>query len=218
LFAGERVLGVFSHKSALDHLALDPPEGNIAARDVPVEELTEQPIWVHAHDELADVIGKFERVDALLVGAEDDLKGIVTAVDVARFYARVAQPFILLGEIERSLRGLVGVSVDAETLAERASEILADMYEGREKDLPTTLEDMTTGELVLLVRDGRFWPLLNGALGVRRENASAKLRPVPTLRNDAFQFRRALEDDELQSLQDARDWLLRLRLAAEGEE
>ncbi len=174
--------------------------------------------WVRAEDELIDVIGEIEKAGVVMVGEEQGLKGVATADDLARFYVRVARPFVLIGEIEQSLRALVQAVVTQGVIAEKAGLILESLYEEQTADPPTELEDMTLGELVALVRDGRFWDELDGALGARRENANAKLNRCPELRNQVFHFRSELGDDDLAVLQEARDWLLIRGRAMKGGE
>jgi predicted transcriptional regulator len=216
IIAGEQVLGMFSHRSfALGVPALQG--GRERLEDLPVEEFLEMPAWARASDELGDLLPDLDRYDAVCVGDQENLQGIVTAVDLARFLERLSTPFVRLQEIELTLRALIQARIPAEVVAECARDALAEMYADRVHAPPDRLEDMALGELVRLVGDGRTWPHLGGALGASRQRTAARLKALPSLRNVVFHFRRALTDDELDEICGTRDWLLR-RLRTVREE
>jgi predicted transcriptional regulator len=216
VISGPEVLGVFSYRSFSEGI-LVLHSGRVSPGEVPVEEAMQPVAWVRSQDELGDIVSEFERSEAVLVGDEQHLQAIVTAADVARFYGRTSQPFVLIGEIERTMRALIRASVDTATIAEHALQALAEIYADRDQDPPIDIERMTTGELVRLVVDGRFWNFLGGAFGQLRDRAAARLRSLPGLRNDVFHFKRPLSEAEFDELQDTRDWLLRRLRAVRGE-
>ena len=89
----------------------------------------------HATVELVSVFEALDRDDAVLIGAPNDLQAIVTPMDVLRdSLYRLAEPYIQIGEIERSLRMVVVASVNGEELAECARSALAQQYGGREAE------------------------------------------------------------------------------------
>jgi CBS domain-containing protein len=204
---GVEVLGSFSYRS-FARRAIELPRGPYRLEQLPVEEFTEDLDIAHATAELVSVFEALDRDDAVLIGAPNDLQAIVAPMDVLRYLYRLAEPYVQLGEIERSLRMVVAASVDGEELAECARRALERLYEGREAELPIQAEAMTLGELVAIVRDGRNWKHFEPLLGSQRELVAARLRPLPDLRNDVFHFRRELTDEDRMTIAVARNWLL----------
>jgi CBS domain-containing protein len=204
---GVEVLGSFSYRS-FTRAAIGLQEQRYRLEELPVEEFMEDLDTVYATAELTSVFDALDRDDAVLIGAPDDLQAIVTPMDVLRYLYRLAEPYVQLGEIERSLRMVVVASVDGQELAECARRALASTYEAREADLPTEAKAMTLGELVAIVRDSRNWPHFEPLLGSRRQLVAARLSPLPQLRNDVFHFRRELTDEDRENITVARNWLL----------
>jgi len=204
---GGEVLGSFSYRS-FARRAVELQHGHGALGELPVEEFMEALDIAHATDELASIFAAVDRDDAVLIGAPNDLQAVVTAMDALRYLYRLTEPYVQLGEIERSLRMMVDASVNDGQLAECARHALQREYEGQEADLPTRAADMTLGELVSIIRDGRNWQHFEPMLGSRRELAAARLSPLPGLRNDLFHFRRELSDEERVTIAVARNWLL----------
>ncbi len=217
--AGVQVLGVFSYRS----FARRAPEQveqmqRTPLREMPVEGFIDRPVFVSPYAELPELFDVLDTEDAVFVGDERRLEGIVTTVDILRWLHNLAEPFVRLGEIERSLREIVVRRLSAEQIQECAERTLGQNYEGRRDRLPRRVEAMSFDELRLMVIDGRNWRLLQPALGQHIEMAKMKLAPLPALRNDVFHFRRDLEAADLTTIRTAREWLLtRLRILEENE-
>lgn len=218
--AGESVLGVFSYRSFARRAGEQSelmPKTSLA--DMPVDGFIDRPVFMSPYSELPEMFDILATEDAVFVGDERHLLGIVTTVDVLRWLHELAEPFVRLGEIERSLREVVRRKLSRDDIAACARVTLARKYEKREEDPPQTVEAMSFDELRLLVIDGRNWPLIEPALGRNLEFAKAKLTRLPTLRNDVFHFRRELEAADRATMLLTREWLLgRLRLLDEAEE
>jgi len=205
---GGEVLGSFSYRSFARRAVELHPQVHGALEELPAEEFMEALDIAYATEELVSIFDALDRDDAVLVGAPNDLQAVVTPMDALRYLYRLTEPYVQLGEIERSLRMVVDASVDDGQLAECARQALQREYEGREADLPTRAEDMTLGELVSIIRDGRNWQHFEPLLGSRRELVAARLRPLPSLRNDVFHFRRELSDEERATIAVVRNWVL----------
>ena len=132
---------------------------------MPVEGFVDRPVFVSPYAELPELFDILDSEDAVFVGDERGLDGIVTTVDVLRWLHDLAEPFVRLGEIEKSLREIVIRKLSKEQIRECAERTLAQHYEGRMEKLPGRVEEMSFDELRLLVIDGRNWPLLEPALG-----------------------------------------------------
>jgi len=87
--AGDEVLGVFSYRSFAEGiLRLGDKERNICG--LPVEAFCEDLKFATVADELAALLDEFELKDAVLIGAESKLQGIVTTIDALRYFYEVA--------------------------------------------------------------------------------------------------------------------------------
>jgi CBS domain-containing protein len=206
------VLGLFSYRS-FSRAAIDANTRTIAT--LTVEEAMEDAIWVRATDELRGVIDLLERCDVVLVGAENDLQGVLTMLDVIRHLDALGEPYVRFREIEHALRALVAEAVDADRLATIAKDALATEYASRADEPPSTCDEMTLGQLVSVTMHGENWRYFKATLGANRAIAQTHLVGLAPLRNDVFHFRRPLDGDELQRIQTASEWL-RQRVRASG--
>lgn len=208
---GGSVLGMFSYRSfALGVARMGSSAGKAA--ELAVEEFIEKPAFARITDDFISIIECFNSTDAVLIGHEDRLQHIVTPIDVLLYLHSVANAFVLLEEIELSLRALIRMAVDDTTLKTCIHNSLGHLYQSDK--LPNRLEDMTVHDVVQIVRDGRNWDYFCSFFGKSRERASARLQPLPDLRNDVFHFKREITMEDHQVLANLRDWfLMRIRAA-----
>jgi hypothetical protein len=129
-----------------------------------------------------------------------------TPIDVVIYLQGVANAFVLLEEIELSLRAMIRKAVDESALKACIDNSLKGVYPPDK--LPGRLEDMTVHDLVQVVRARRNWEKFTPVFGGSRERINARLSPLPNLRNDVFHFRREITVEDHQVLADLRDWLL----------
>ena len=116
----------------------------------------------------------------VLVRAQDRrIVGIVTAYDLLAQYHELAEPFLLLGEIENHIRRLIGDRFTPQELAatrnpnDSAREILG-------------VFDLTFGEYLWLLSEQSNWDRLG--LSADRKVVIEKLEQVRDIRNDAMHF------------------------------
>lgn len=215
---GEEVLGIFSYRSfALETVILDLKRNKID--ELPVEEFMQMvgpELFKHVTDEFAAIFDVLDRDGAALVGEPGRLRGIITAIDVLRYLYGVASPFVLLTEIEQSLRALIRRSVDEVTLNLCVQNSLKSIYK-RPEDMPSRLEEMTFNDYVQVIGDGRNWERFVATMGGSRERTRAKLEEIRDLRNDVFHFKRTITPDDQSSLRRHRDWILMRSRAVEAQ-
>ena len=141
---------------------------------------------------LLDVVAQFRRHDAVLVFRPDDsISGIVTPADIADEFVGLAEPFLLVGEIERLLRWLI-LSRNVDLSLVPGSPAGSAAKEQR------TANDLTLGELQRLVQQRAAWEKLN--LGYDQKTVCAELDKVRLLRNAVMHFREPLTSDEIGTL------------------
>ena len=212
---GKEVLGVFSYRSFAEGMR------KLAAKErdalsLPVEEFTEDLKFATIRDELTALLDEFDLKDAVLVGSEDRLQGIITTVDALRYFYKVASPYVLLREIELAIRGLIRASVSPEDLRECIDVTLTHLYVQNNQKVPCSLEEMSFNDYVGLLRYKGTWEKFRQAFGGTANTVYAKLQPLPELRNDVFHFRRELTVEEYEVLRETRDWLLKRIRKVEG--
>jgi CBS domain-containing protein len=202
---GEAVLGLFSFRSlALGVVQMRRPKSDVGT--LPVEEFIEKAHFARITDDFAATFDRMDYDGAVLIGEQDRLQGIATAMDVLRYLYGVASPFVLLAEIEIALRALIGSAVTCELLAECAKASLTSKY--AEDKIPTDLSHMEFNDYIQLVGHGGNWKYFEPVFGGMRATARAKLEEIRDLRNDVFHFKRQLIGDALENLAQHRDWVL----------
>ena len=214
--SGNAVLGVFSYRSLAQALEeLGPIDTDF--RNLPVDEFMEQFAFVHPADKWESTLDHLNNKDGALVGNRNNLQGILTAWDVLTYLQQIANPFVMLAEIELSLRRIIEASVDAEQFKQCTLNSLAKKYDLAE--MPASVSDMSFNDYVQIVGDGRNWPLFESAFGKGgwlRKKTVERLTEVRDLRNDAFHFRRQLDEGDHKTLAKHRDWLEMKSRAFEG--
>jgi len=208
ILIGSTVLGVFSYRSFSEGiLQLGKKEQDAAS--LPVEVFSETLKFAQIHDELTELVGEFDLKDAVLVGSESRLHGIVTTVDALNYYYRVANVYIMLKEIELAIRELMRASLNSEELRRCIEKCIRKNYEEMSLPVPASLEEMSLGDYLSILKFKGFWDKFRDNFGGSYAMLQTKLERLPSLRNDVFHFRRDLTEGEYDYLRDARDWLLK---------
>ncbi len=120
--------------------------------------------------------------DAGFVFVEDQTEkvvGIVTASDLANEFAKMANPFLLIGEIEGLLREMVDAAFGADELAEYVDP------DDPEREI-VAAASLTLGEYVRLFEDPAAWSRL--ALRADRKVFRSHLADVARIRNSVMHF------------------------------
>jgi hypothetical protein len=204
--AGDEVLGVFSYRSlaqGIPHL----PKKEPFKLSLPVEAFLEDLRYVGLNDEIAELLDEFDVKDAVLVGTENNLQGILTTIDALQYFYSVASPYFILLEIELSIRELIRASTTAEILKQCINRSLKQYYYKIKRETPQVVEEMTFNDYVMLLRFQGNWKYFKYAWGGTYHIVAAKLKQLPNLRNDVFHFKRELTISEYDILRDRRNWL-----------
>ncbi len=211
---GSRVLGVFSYRSfAKEVIGLSVQELKTTKStpgDLIVAECMEQFDFVGAKTEIGRAMNELRLRDGVLVGTEDRLVGILTPMDFVDYLYTVAEPFVLLSEIELALRALIQKACTADELADAARMVLSTAYKGQD-NVPTRIEDMSFRDYESIVNRDDLWQrYFSGIFSGTRGRTSSKLKRTGEIRNDLFHFRREISIDDHEHLTDTRNWLLTL--------
>ncbi|WP_063900657.1 CBS domain-containing protein [Burkholderia ubonensis] len=191
------VKGAVSWKTIGSRLALKRPCAK-------VRDCMESAHVVSADDSLGSVISKIAMHDYVLVQAKDrQITGIVTASDLNAQFQSLADPFLLVGEIESGVRLLLHGKFTVEDL-ESAK---APGDDGRAIQSPS---DLTFGEYVRLLEPESRWQQLK--LEVDRVTFLEQLSRVREIRNDVMHFDPdGLDLSDLVFLREFAGFLKRLR-------
>lgn len=157
-----------------------------------------------ASEPLFSAIAVVAANDYVLVQAQDKtICGILTASDFNDQFRLLAEPFLLLGEIENGVRRLLhGKFTHAELNSAKAPG-----DDGRQIDAPA---DLTFGEYIRLIENEAGWKKLR--IEVDRATFVSKLNRVREIRNDVMHFDPdGLEEDDLKFLREFAQFLKRLR-------
>lgn len=157
-----------------------------------------------ASDSLFSAISTIASHDYVLVQATDrTICGIVTASDLNDQFRLLAEPFLLVGEIENGVRRLLHGKFTQEEL----SAVKPPGDEARQIETPN---DLTFGEYVRLIEREDYWSKLN--VEIDRATCIAQLTRVRDIRNDVMHFDPdGLDDDDLKFLREFAQFLKRLR-------
>jgi len=214
--AGETVLGTFSYRSLAQGIT-DLPKKEPFRLSLTVESFLEDLRFVGLRDEIAALLDEFDSKDAVLVGSENKLQGILTTIDALQYFYSVASPYVVLREIELSIRELIRTSTTKAILKQCIECSLKRHYDEINQDIPQSVEEMTFYDYVMLLRFKGNWEHFKGAWGGTCNIVAAKLAPLPDLRNDVFHFKRKLSISEYDILRDRRDWLFKRILKIDAD-
>ena len=135
---------------------------------------------VRVEQPLLDALPKIIRAEFVLV--EDPsrrISGIVTTTDVSEQFSLMAEPYILLGEIESHLRRFI-------TLCATEDEIRAAVDPRDPGRVIETADDLTFGEYRRLLQGPTLWSKLPFELN--RRAFDAKLEEIRIIRNNVMHF------------------------------
>lgn len=191
---GERtVKGIISWKSIGSKLAL--------GRACPiVQDCMEQHHELRDDASLFDAIGIIAAHDCVLVrDRENKVTGLVTGADISEQFHVLAEPFLLLGDIENRIRALILPRFSTDEL--RAVRLASDG--GRVVD---GVSDLTFGEYVRLLENEERWNKLQ--LRIDRSKFVEQLGRIREIRNDVMHFDPdGIDEDELRELRSFSNFL-----------
>jgi CBS domain-containing protein len=172
---GEReVKGMISWKSIASRYA-------IGGECCKVQHCREDGQVVDGNGTLFDAIPTIVRHGYVLVRDPQDrrITGIVTASDLSLQFQQLAEPFLLLREIELHIRQLLQGKVSAEDLDWLAS---ADTTAPK----PKSISDLSFGGYIRLLQRPEVWVKLS--LNIDQASLTAQLEEVRQIRNDVMHF------------------------------
>jgi CBS domain-containing protein len=174
VMTGERdVKGIISWTSIGTRLALK--KGGTSAREL-----------MDPHQEIRADASLFQAIPiiiqhqyVLIRGSDNRITGIVTASDLSLQFQQLAEPFLLLGEIENHIRRILANKFSASELAEARDP--SDTDRG-----VSGVADLTFGEYIRLIENSARWKKLG--LPIDRKIFVKHVDRVREIRNDVMHF------------------------------
>jgi CBS domain-containing protein len=169
-----------------------------------VRDCMEQPRIVQLDDSLFSVISYISEHDYVLVQAQDrTICGIVTASDFSDQFRRLGEPFLLIGEIETSVRKLISGKFTAAELTE--------VKDPAEKERKVgAVSELTFGDYVRLLANEKRWTKIG--LKLDRIEFVKRLDEVREIRNEIMHFEpEGMLEEDLKTLRDFSKFMNRLR-------
>jgi len=179
VMTGQRdVKGVISWMSVGSRLALS--DSHTVPNCHHVRSMMQQAHEVRADTSIFDAISLIVQHGYTLVrDATQKITGIVTASDLSMQFRDLTEPFLLLSEIENSIRNMIG---DRFT----AAQLIAARDPGAQEREVSTVADLTFGEYIRLLENPERWEMLK--LAIDRSLFCRNLDEVRRIRNDVTHF------------------------------
>jgi CBS domain-containing protein len=168
-------------------------------------ELMEQHQEIRSDAPLISAIGIIAEHQYVLVrGHDKKISGIVTATDLSLQFQQLAEPFLLLGEIENHVRRFISQRFTLTDL-----KFVKDPAD-RER-VVTSVADLTYGDYIWLLKNPERWDKLN--ITVDRKTCIEKLESVRRIRNDVMHFDPdGIPEKDLQTLREFARFLQKLQI------
>jgi hypothetical protein len=141
----------------------------------------------------------------VLVRRQDQkISGIVTATDLSLQFQQLAEPFLLLGEIENHVRRVIGQRFTLKDL--ESAKDPAD-----KERVVTSAADLTYGDYIWLLKNPERWEQLN--ITVDRKTCIEKFEMVRKIRNVVMHFNPdGIPEKDLQTLREFARFLQKLQI------
>lgn len=163
-------------------------------------------IEVNEEKPLIDAVRDIMQHGTVVVRSRDNqLCGVVTARDVAPVFVDLAEPFLLLGQIENHMRGLLE---RAKLKKDNYKELVVENDVER-KARTEGPDDLTLGELIVAFEGEEMW----GKVGLKFDKATftKRLHVVREIRNKVMHFSPdGLPADDVATLKSTRELLEKL--------
>jgi CBS domain-containing protein len=139
----------------------------------------------------------------LIRGSDNRITGIVTASDLSLQFQQLAEPFLLLGEIENHIRRILANKFSA-------SDLVGARDPSDTERVVTEVADLTFGEYIRLLENPEHWKKLN--LPIDRQIFIKQLDRIREIRNDVMHFDPdPMPPDDLKCLRDLVQFFQRLQ-------
>lgn len=208
--SGNRITGMFSYRSFAREIVdyEDVLEGKVHPGDIEVGELMEPAKFALGSDEFRAWFETLDKFDAFLLGEPTRVQGLLSTTDLLNYLYDVANPFVLVAEIELALRSLIVHAVSDEQLKEcmRVARVKA-----------STFNRTSFGDYIYIITEEPNWQLFQPVFRGNPFRTKARLSEACELRNKAFHFNGMLTMEDYTELVRIRDWIMAKSVRNETE-
>ena len=143
------------------------------------------------NEKLIDAVPKVLKYDFVLVrGGRNEIVGIITLADITKLYLNLAEPFLLIGEIEKHLRALINKNF------KNLSEIIKRPEYRHPVD---SAEDLSFGSYIEILGKEERWEKLK--LPIDRAEFINQMKDINIIRNKIMHYRmNAFDSNDIDSL------------------
>lgn len=126
----------------------------------------------------------------LVENKDKTLSGIITLADISLQFFTLTEPFLLIEQIEKSIRLLLNEKILQEDLTKVCKE---------GEKIPKYIDDLTFEQYIRLIEKTEIWDTLD--LKIDRVTFTKELRVVRDIRNDVMHFNpEGITDEQIQNL------------------
>lgn len=197
-------VGSVTSDSVLRRLRNADQKGYDIDMDWPVERFLDEnpPRFVRSDDDLIRHVDWMASKGFVLIGSPQKLEAIVTNYDLVLFFKWKTEAFLLLREIETTIRYLIGQTLSDQELKEALASVKKE-----DGSTAASLTDLTFDNLrqLILANWTKFENLFKD-----RKQMDKQLQIVRNMRNEVFHFRKPIEPSRLHQLRRLRDNYIKL--------
>jgi len=159
-------------------------------------------------DELSDALERLETAYAVVITEQNKPIGIVTHADTTKFLQQLSEGWILIEEIERTLREHIERAFPDSDKRERAIRVTVPRASAESGKPVTSVQDLTLNEEIELICSQKYWPVFEAILKPQ-PLFYRLLGSVRDIRNQLMHFRASggLEADQRARLYQVSVWL-----------
>lgn len=160
------------------------------------------PVVVEKDATFFSVISILAEKSYALVKDKSGISGIITSSDLSRQYHLLAEPFLIVGEIEIGIRGLLELKLEKPDLQ-------FGKFNATDDEIKS-VDEMTFGQYCILFEKDEIWRKLG--LSIDKKEFVAMMHNVREIRNDVMHFDPdGLENDDINNLKKVATFFKRLR-------
>jgi len=210
--------GMLSYKSIVKQVELiqdlttQHKKGSIDILGLPVKHFTDPDAeFLSLQDSIFDLFRRTKAEDAVLIGEDgSDPQYIITNFDVVEILEKLSDAFLLIEQIEDSLRSIIKKQLATHGLGcseivQKINQKLPPLYA-----LPEEIEKMSWEHYIVLITNKECWDRLFSKVFNTQTSVTSYFSFVRDIRNDVFHFRRlshTLSEPEINNLERIKVWL-----------
>lgn len=171
---GYQLKGMISWKSIASKLVFNCQEKE-------VRHFMDKAYEISSDESMFKAIELIKQHEAVLVrNSKNKICGIITTHDLTTQFKQLAEPFLLLAEIENQIRSVLENKLSVEDLK------AAKDPEDADREI-ASISDLTFGEYIRIFQDPEHWEKIG--LNIDRKTFSQKLDKIREVRNEVMHFK-----------------------------